>query len=136
MKNLLVLVMIVVIALCTTAHAAVQNMNGWFSIDVPAGWTVHQAEEELFVSITSLDGSGIVTFEYASVEEMDSRQFADNKSGSLGGSSPVEIERGEYEFVLTDGTLVRAFMVGSVGIVIKTQYGFESIYDMLKTLTL
>jgi hypothetical protein len=141
MKNFFVLILLIAMTLTfgVTAQAAVQSINGWFSIDVPDGWTTHNSEEGLFVSITSPEGTEIITFEYASAEGMDPCQFAENNSGNLGGSSPVvETERGDYEFMYTDNdatVTARAFMVESIGIVMKTQQGFDGIYKILDTFT-
>jgi hypothetical protein len=122
-----------------TANAAVQNMNGWFSIDVPEDWTVNKPEDGLFVRLISPEGDEVVTFEYSSSEGMDSRQYAENMSGSLGGSSPVkETERGDFEFVYADNgvdTTARAFMIGSVGIVMTSPREFDDIYGILDTFT-
>jgi hypothetical protein len=123
----------------TTSHAAVQNMNGWFSIDVPEDWVVKKAENELFVCIASPEEEEVIAFEFSSAEGMDSRQYAENLSGSLGGSSPVtETDRGDFEFVYIDNgvsTTARAFMIESVGIMMKSEHDFDNVYNVLDTFT-
>ena len=135
----ILLVVAVMLAFSMTAYAAVQNMNGWFSIDVPGDWVVNKAEDELFVRIASPGEEEVITFEFSSAEGMDSRQYAENASGRLGGSSPVnETNRGDFEFVYMNNgvsTAARAFMIESVGIVTKSGHGFDDIYNILDTFT-
>ena len=130
------------------ASAAERNIKGWFTLDVPDGWAVSYKKQggndvcfnELYARIDSPDGSEAITFEYASAEGLDSRQFAENASGNLGGSSPVvETDHGkycDYGFVFTDNgakTAARAFMIESVGIVMRSRNGnFDNLCGIIR----
>jgi len=131
----LMLVMVVMLAFSAVAHAANRNFDGWFTLDVPNGWKAEQ--DDLFVQITSPNGSEVITFEYASAEGMDPYQFAESSSSKLGGNSPVvETDRGDFEFVFTNNgvkTNARAFMIESVGIVMRSHGGFDNLYSILDT---
>jgi len=100
---------------------------------------VKKTEDELFVRLVSPGEEDVITFEYSSAEGMDSRQYAENVSGSLGGSSPVtETDRGDFEFVYIDNgvsTSARAFMIDSIGIVISSRRDFNNIYGVLESFT-
>jgi hypothetical protein len=132
MKKPLIFMLLIAVTLMfgAVAHATVQNMDGWFSIDVPDGWTVNKTGD-MFISIASPNGTEVVTFEYASAEGMDPHQFA----LSMSGGNPVVItDRDDYEFVCSD-TTARAFMIESIGVVMKAQNGFDNIYEILATFT-
>ena len=137
--GLLIILLALTLIFSLAAHASVQNMNGWFSIDVPEDWMVKKTEDELFVRLVSPGEEDVITFEYSSAEGMDSRQYAENVSGSLGGSSPVtETDRGDFEFVYIDNgvsTSARAFMIDSIGIVISSRRDFNNIYGVLESFT-
>jgi hypothetical protein len=141
MKKLLVLVLLAVAALMfgAVAYAAVQNMDGWFHIDVPEEWIVEKVEDGFFVSIASPDGTEVITFEYANREGMDAYQFAISASDKFGGASPVvEADQDVYEFTISENgvnTAVRAFMFESIGIIMKSQHGFDGLYNILDTLS-
>lgn len=123
------LVIAMVLAFSTGAFAARQVFNE-VSVEVPDGWHV-AVDNSGWGSLSS--GIDTISFEYSSEEGMDSRQFAENVSSLLGGSSPVaETVNGDFEFVL-NGFPVRAFMVGSVGIVLKAQSSFDKLYGVLET---
>lgn len=128
------------------AYAAEYFVDGWLMLNVPDDWTIERTsddlygrvvwpEEGLFTRVSSPDGEEVMTFEHASSEGLDSRQFAENVSGHLKGSSPVvKTERGDFEFVFTeDGvkTTARAFMIESVGIVMRSRKRFNRLYDLI-----
>jgi len=136
MKNFLVflLVLVVVLMFSTGAYAARQVFNG-FSVEVPVGWGV-TGNGDGWGALIAPNGTESISFEYSSAEGMDSCQFAKNVSDNLGGSSVVETDRGDYEFTfISNGvkTNARAFMVMSVGVVMKTQGGFDKLYGVLET---
>jgi len=136
MKKLLLMVLVVVVMLVfsAVAYAATHKFDGWFSIDVPAGWTVEGSGVDMFVRAASPDGSESITFEYASAEGMNSREFAEYTLGILGGSGSVaETNYGDFEFVLQNGNSVRALMLGCVGIVMKSTRGYDNLHGIIKT---
>jgi hypothetical protein len=152
MKNLIVLVLVMVVALtlCAGAHAAVHEFNGFavrgFSIDVPADWFVTEDKDGNKFDFNSPDGSitiartggaDSITFLYASSEGLDKATFARMVSGQLEGSSPVENNDGYFEFTYTkDGveTDVLTGHIGHLGIVMESKSGFEDIMSILETL--
>ena len=134
MKNFTVLLTIItILAFGTCAHAATHDFEGWFSIDVPAGWSTAGSGADMFVSIASPDGAESITFEYAGSEGMDSRQFAEYAAGKLGGNGlGAETEFGDFEFALQSGK-ARALMIGNMGIVMKSADGFDNLHNILQT---
>ena len=136
MKNFFVLLMIVttIFAFGACACAATHDFDGWFSIDVPAGWSIEGSGVDMFVSIASPDGVDSITFEYAGAEGMDSHQFAEYASGILGGDSiVVETDFGDFEFALQNGSKAHALMIGNVGIVMSSAHGFDNLHSILET---
>jgi len=137
MKKSLVFVLLVVAAMLAfnaVAYAVTHNFDGWFSIDVPAGWTVEGSGADMYVRVASLDGSESITFEYASAEGMGSREFAEYTLGILGGSGSVtETNYGSFGFTLPNGSNVRALMTGCVGVVMKSVRGFDNLQGIIET---
>jgi len=138
MKNflVLVLVLVMVLAFSTSAYAARQVFNG-VSVEVPTGWGV-VVDKDGWGALVSPNGTESISFEYSSAEGMDSCQFAKNVADNLGGSAVVETNSGDFAFTfLNNGvnTNARAFMVLSVGVVMKTQSDFGKLNSILETCT-
>lgn len=135
-KSLVFMLLVVALMLVfnTVAYAVTHNFDGWFSIDVPAGWTVEGSGTDMFVRVMSPDGTESITFEYASEEGMGSREFAEYTLGIMGGSgSVVETGYGSFGFTLQNGNSVRALMLGCVGVVMKSVRGFDNLQSIIET---
>jgi len=153
MKKFLVIALLVVmtLAFCSFANAVVYEFKEFavhgFSIDAPEDWTVSNEGEGKFdkdfpggvVYMSSPDGSTSMTFLYASSEGLDARSFAWFVAGHIEEdcSDPVENGYGGYEFSYTEngGKInIQTRHVGHLGIVMKSEYGFDDFMPILDTL--
>ena len=103
-----------------------------FSIEVPDGWLTNVDEGEYSVTLTAPEGESI-KFKHLSREAMDAYTFALINAHDLNGTSPVEIGRFEYEFVLPDETKARTIYMESWGILMQTKDDFDSLIAVLNS---
>ncbi|MCL1875012.1 MAG: hypothetical protein FWF87_01980 [Synergistaceae bacterium] len=152
MKNFLVLMLVLVLALtfCAGAQATVQTFNGFavhgFSLDVPAGWFASENKDsnkfdfnspDGSITIARMGGAESITFLYASSEGLYEATFAEAIAGLMNGSDPVENGFGDFEFSYTKGgekTNVLTRHISHLGIVMESKSGFDDILSILETL--
>ncbi|MCL1875007.1 MAG: hypothetical protein FWF87_01955 [Synergistaceae bacterium] len=123
--------LLVVVALMFGAAANAAVFYG-FSIDVPEGWSTDVDEGEYSVTLSSPDGESM-KFKHLSREAMDAYTFALITSHELNGTSPVEINRFEFEFELPDEIKARTIYVESWGILMQTKDDFENLIAVLNS---
>ena len=149
MKNLLIFVLAIVVALTFSAcaNAVVHEFRGLeadkFSIDVPNGWTVATEGKSILDSnfpggtVTITDGTSTITFLFADSEGLYAPTFAIAVAGALGGSDPVENGDGDFEITYAKNgvaTNARTQLWGNLGVVMESQSDFSSILSILETL--